>query len=72
MGRSGSARKKNNRINQLMSSDSNKSSYKIIDEKTEQKSAGTAYSLNFSREGMVNGLIMAEVFGKPKCLRRGR
>lgn len=28
--------------------------------------------LNFNEENLLSGLVMAEVLGKPKCLRRGR
>jgi len=71
MVRSGSARILDNSLDKLMSADSYKSSYKTFNEEPEKKLSGPAPSLNFSQESLINGLIMAEVLGKPKCLRRG-
>lgn len=33
--------------------------------------AGSALRLNTSGKSLLNGIIMAEVLGKPRCLRRG-
>ncbi len=35
-------------------------------------SAGSGLKLNTSGESLLNGVIMAEVLGKPRCLRRER
>ncbi len=68
MARSGSARVINNSLNKLMSIESNESP-KV---KPEQESTGTALNLDFSYDGLLNAIVLSEVLGKPKCLKRGR
>ncbi len=41
-------------------------------EDSSRVSAGSGQKLNTSGESLLNGIIMAEVLGKPRCLRRGR
>jgi hypothetical protein len=41
-------------------------------EKSSKVPAGSDFKVNFSGESLLNGIIMAEVLGKPRCLRSGR
>lgn len=67
MARSGSARKVDNRLNKLLSADLNESSKIQV-----QKPAKPALGLDFSNDSLLNAVVMAEVLGKPKCLKGGR
>jgi len=67
MARSGSAQIADNRLNKLLSADLNESSKVQV-----QKPAKPALSLDFSKDSLLNAIVMAEVLGKPKCLKRGR
>ena len=39
---------------------------------TESSSTESVLKLDFSSESLMNGIILAEVLGKPKYLRKGR
>ena len=68
MARSGAAGKNDNSIKRLMPEKSEEAP-KV---KPEQRSTRSALRLDFSNEGLLNAIVMAEVLGKPKCLKRGR
>lgn len=66
--RSDSARVIDNSISQHLSAESN-GSQKV---KPERESAVSAFNLDFAHDDLLKGMIMAEVLGKPKSLRRSR
>lgn len=49
-----------------------RSSLSTLRDKKGESRKSKAFKLDFTGESLLNGIILAEVLGKPKCLKRSR